>query len=37
MLIAGSVGYRPDTVELPPDGSVLICCSQAGGDIVLDL
>jgi ferredoxin-NADP reductase/MOSC domain-containing protein YiiM/ferredoxin len=36
-LIAGSVGYSPDPVEPPPDGSVLICCSRARGDIVLDL
>jgi ferredoxin-NADP reductase/MOSC domain-containing protein YiiM/ferredoxin len=36
-LIAGSVGYSPDPVEPPPDGSVLICCSQPRGAIVLDL
>ncbi len=36
-LIAGSVGYSPDPVEPPPDGSVLVCCSQPRGDIVLDL
>ena len=36
-LIAGGVGYSPDPVEAPPDGSVLICCSQPRGDIVLDL
>ena len=36
-LIAGGVGYSPDPVEPPPDGSVLICCSQPRGDIVLDL
>jgi ferredoxin-NADP reductase/ferredoxin len=36
-LIAGSVGYRPDPVEPPADGSVLICCSQPHGEIVLDL
>ncbi len=36
-LIAGGVGYNPDPVEPPPDGSVLICCSQPHGDIVLDL
>ncbi|HTA34934.1 MAG TPA: MOSC and FAD-binding oxidoreductase domain-containing protein [Solirubrobacteraceae bacterium] len=36
-LIAGSVGYSPDPVEPPADGSVLICCSQPRGDIVLDL
>ena len=36
-LIAGGVGYSPDPVESPPDGGVLICCSQPRGDIVLDL
>ena len=36
-LIAGDVGYRPDPVEPPPEGGVLICCSQPRGDIVLDL
>ena len=36
-LIAGSVTYSPDPVEPPPDGSLLICCSQPRGDIVLDL
>jgi ferredoxin-NADP reductase/MOSC domain-containing protein YiiM len=36
-LIAGSVGYSPDPVEPPPEGAVLICCSQPQGDIVLDL
>jgi ferredoxin-NADP reductase/MOSC domain-containing protein YiiM/ferredoxin len=36
-LVAGSVRYRPDPVEPPPDGSVLICCSQARGEIALDL
>jgi ferredoxin-NADP reductase/MOSC domain-containing protein YiiM/ferredoxin len=36
-LIAGDVGYSPDPVEAPPQGSVLICCSQPRDDIVLDL
>jgi len=36
-LIAGGVAYSPDPVEQPPNGSVLICCSQPRGDIVLDL
>ncbi len=36
-LIAGRVGYSPDPVESPPDGSVLICCSRPQEDIVLDL
>jgi ferredoxin-NADP reductase/ferredoxin len=36
-LIAGNVGYSPDPVEPPADGSALICCSQPRQDIVLDL
>jgi ferredoxin-NADP reductase/MOSC domain-containing protein YiiM/ferredoxin len=36
-LIAGKLDYNPDPVEPPADGSVLICCSQPGDDVVLDL
>jgi ferredoxin-NADP reductase/MOSC domain-containing protein YiiM/ferredoxin len=36
-LVAGDVGYSPDPVEPPADGSVLICCSQPHDDVVLDL
>jgi len=36
-LIAGQVQYSPDPVELPADGSALICCSQPRVDVVLDL
>ena len=36
-LITGAVVYRPDPVEPPADGNILICCSQPGGDIVIDL
>jgi ferredoxin len=36
-LILGAVGYRPDPVEPPADGNVLICCSRPMGDIVIDL
>jgi ferredoxin-NADP reductase/MOSC domain-containing protein YiiM len=36
-LISGAVSYEPDPVEAPADGSVLICCSQPAGDLVLDL
>jgi ferredoxin-NADP reductase len=36
-LIAGTLGYDPDPVEPPADGSALICCSQPQDDIVLDL
>ena len=36
-LISGSVAYRPDPVEPPAEGNLLICCSQPQGDIALDL
>jgi ferredoxin len=36
-LIAGAVDYKPDPVEPPADGSVLICCSQPHHNVVLDL
>jgi ferredoxin-NADP reductase/MOSC domain-containing protein YiiM len=36
-LVAGKIGYRPDPVDAPADGNVLICCSQPEGDIVIDL
>jgi ferredoxin-NADP reductase len=36
-LVAGTIGYRPDPVDAPADGNVLICCSQPAGDVVIDL
>ncbi|OSI67350.1 sulfurase [Bradyrhizobium canariense] len=36
-LVAGKVGYRPDPVDAPADGIVLICCAQPEGDVVIDL
>jgi ferredoxin-NADP reductase/MOSC domain-containing protein YiiM/ferredoxin len=36
-LVAGTVSYRPDPLDAPADGNVLICCSQPKGDIVIDL
>lgn len=36
-LIAGNIEYRPEPVEPPADGNVLICCSTPKGDIVVDL
>jgi ferredoxin-NADP reductase len=36
-LLSGTVGYAPDPVEDPADGSALICCSEPRGDVVLDL
>ncbi|MEY9906236.1 ferredoxin-NADP reductase/MOSC domain-containing protein YiiM/ferredoxin [Catenulispora sp. MAP12-49] len=36
-LVTGSVGYSPEPVELPAEGSALICCSTPTADIGLDL
>jgi len=36
-LMSGTVGYAPDPVDEPAEGSVLICCSRPRGDLVLDL
>jgi ferredoxin-NADP reductase/MOSC domain-containing protein YiiM len=36
-LISGRVGYRPDPIEPPAAGNILLCCSQPTGDVVLDL
>jgi ferredoxin-NADP reductase/MOSC domain-containing protein YiiM len=36
-LVAGKIGYRPEPVDAPLDGNVLICCSQPAGDVVIDL
>jgi ferredoxin len=36
-LMAGTVRYRPDPVDAPADGNVLICCAQPEGDVVIDL
>jgi ferredoxin-NADP reductase/MOSC domain-containing protein YiiM len=36
-LVSGSVDYNPAPVDDPADGDVLICCSQPGDDLVLDL
>jgi 2Fe-2S iron-sulfur cluster binding domain len=36
-LVSGTVAYRPEPIDVPADGNALICCSQPGGDIVIDL
>jgi len=36
-LVSGDVSYRPEPLEPPADGNVLVCCSQPTGDIVVDL
>jgi ferredoxin-NADP reductase/MOSC domain-containing protein YiiM/ferredoxin len=36
-LVSGSVSYRPEPLELPTPGEVLICCAQPDTDTVLDM
>lgn len=36
-LIGGTVDYRPDPLDQPADGNVLICCSRPRGDVIVDL
>jgi ferredoxin-NADP reductase len=35
--LTGAVRYRPDPLEPPPPGTVLVCCSRPETDLVLDL
>jgi len=35
-LVAGTVADRPDPIDLPAKGNVLICCSKPLGDVVID-
>jgi ferredoxin-NADP reductase len=36
-LVAGTISYRPDPIDAPGEGNLLICCSQPNSDIVIDL
>jgi ferredoxin-NADP reductase/MOSC domain-containing protein YiiM len=36
-LVSGDVDYRPDPLERPAAGNVLLCCSRPTRDVVLDL
>ena len=36
-LVSGSVAYRPEPLEAPAQGNVLICCSEPQGDVLIDL
>jgi ferredoxin-NADP reductase/MOSC domain-containing protein YiiM len=36
-LIAGSVAYSPEPLEMPAPGNVLVCCSQPEVGVTLDL
>jgi ferredoxin-NADP reductase/MOSC domain-containing protein YiiM len=36
-LVSGEVVYRPEPLDQPADGNVLVCCAQPVGDAVVDL
>lgn len=36
-LISGAISYRPEPLERPAPGNVLVCCSQPGENVVLDI
>ncbi len=36
-LISGAVVYGPEPLDKPADGNILVCCSQPGRDVVIDL
>ena len=36
-LLAGSVTYDPPPIDLPAEGSVLVCCSSPTEEVVIDL
>jgi ferredoxin-NADP reductase len=36
-LVSGVAAYRPEPLEKPAEGNILVCCSQPAGDIVVDL
>jgi len=36
-LVSGAVVYRPEPLEPPAEGNVLLCCAQPLRDVVLDL
>jgi MOSC domain-containing protein YiiM/ferredoxin-NADP reductase len=36
-LISGSVSYKPDPLDPPAEGNVLICCSRPRDDVVIDI
>jgi ferredoxin-NADP reductase/MOSC domain-containing protein YiiM/ferredoxin len=36
-LVSGAVVYRPEPLDEPADGNLLVCCSQPQGDVVVDL
>ena len=36
-LISGSISYRPEPLDRPAPGNLLVCCSQPSANVVIDL
>jgi ferredoxin-NADP reductase len=36
-LVSGTVDYRPDPLDPPAEGNVLLCCARPKGDVVIDI
>ncbi len=36
-LVSGAVTYKPEPLDKPAEGNLLVCCSQPMGDLVIDL
>jgi ferredoxin len=36
-VLSGDIQYRPDPLEPPAPGQVLVCCARPADDVVLDL
>jgi ferredoxin len=36
-LISGSISYRPEPLDRPAPGNVLVCCSQPSANVIIDL
>jgi len=36
-ILVGTVSYDPAPIDLPADGTVLVCCAEPGTDVVIDL
>ena len=36
-LVAGSVSYDPEPVDLPAEGTILVCCAAPSDEVVIDL
>jgi ferredoxin len=36
-LVSGAIAYRPEPLDNPAEGNLLVCCAQPRSDVVIDL